>query len=80
MMKAIVRGYDGVKYNEYSTVVWEQQYTFDRFEVVTIDRDEVLKEADEEMVDEYNEYVIIHFTDGDTATFRNSHVDLFSLH
>ena len=29
--------------------------------------------------DEHDEYLILHFSDGDHASFRNSHVDLFVL-
>lgn len=31
----------------------------------------------EEDFDEQHEYLILHFENGETATFRNSHVDLF---
>lgn len=33
-------------------------------------------ETDASGADEYHEYLILHFEDGETATFRNSHIDL----
>ena len=33
--------------------------------------------TDESGIDENHDYLILHFTDGSTSTFRNSHVDLF---
>lgn len=80
MFKVIIKGYDGCKYDKDSSKKWEQQWTIEGFEVQTIPPEEFLKDADEEMLDEYNEYLVLHCTDGDTATFRNSHVDLFRIY
>ena len=50
------------------------------FEVVTGERaTEIGSMTDEESRDEYNEYLVITFKDGQTATFCNSHVDLFRI-
>ena len=73
--KCFVDIYDGLKMDENSELEYEVQYTnLDAFEVVT---DERVKEIEKQMVDEFHEYLILYFKNGDTATFRNSHADLF---
>ena len=79
MKKVLVKIYDGMKYNEESKVNHEVTYMINNFEVKEISREEILAETDGSCVDEYNEYLILHLVDGDTATFRNSHCDLFYL-
>ena len=48
----------------------------EKWEIVTggIEAKEI---EDSGLVDEYHEYLILYFADGDTATFRNSYVDMF---
>lgn len=76
-MKVKVKVYDGIKYNENSKKMAEVEYNVTGFEVKEIPATEILKVFDE--TDEYNEYLILTLANGETATFRNSHVDLFKI-
>lgn len=79
-MKFKVRIYDGVKYRAESKKVADVEYEINGFEVVTGDRAaEIGLETDENSRDEYNEYLVLMLESGETATFCNSHVDLFKL-
>lgn len=35
--------------------------------------------VDKDGIDENHEYLVLHFSNGTTATFRNSHVDMFLI-
>lgn len=76
-MTVKVKVYNGIKYDENSAKIAEVEYNVTGYEVKEIPADEILKEFDE--TDEYNEYLILTLADGETATFRNSHVDLFRI-
>ena len=41
------------------------------------DAEEIESMTDASGVDEYHEYLVLHFANGETATFRNSHVSMF---
>ena len=79
-MKVKVKVYDGVKYKEESKKGAEIEYQIEGFEVVTGDRAiEIGLETDENSRDEYNEYLVLDLGNGETATFCNSHVDMFRI-
>lgn len=78
-MRVLVRLYETTKYEaaeksheiEYDKVVG--------FKVVAgRDADQIEAESNG-FIDEYHEYLVIEFENGETSTFRNSHVDLFKL-
>ena len=78
MMNVKVKIYDEVKYLPTSEKVAEVEYEIESFKVVTGDEaTEIGLSTDESSRDEYNEYLVLTLADGDTSTFRNSHVDLF---
>lgn len=77
-MKVKVQIYDRIKYDENSEKIAEVEYNdIIGYEVREIPATEILKVYDE--TDEYNEYLIITLANGETATFRNSYVDLFRI-
>ena len=81
MMNVKVRIYDGIKYFKCKKVKEILYRNIRGFEVATGERaEQIISETDGSCIDEFNEYLVIYLEDGNTATFRNSHVDLFIDH
>ena len=75
-----IKVYDEVKYNPDSKKVAEVEYEISSFKVVEGEEAEAMaRETDEDGQDEFNEYLVLELANGETATFRNSHVDMFRI-
>ena len=77
-MKVIVKVYDGSKYERESKKIAELEYDIEGFEIIhSADDEDIERNYTEEELDPYDEYLKIYLEDGETATFRNSRVDMF---
>lgn len=75
-MNITVKFYDVCKYNPKSKKIAEHTYNnVKSIETKVIPDEEILEVYD--CTDPYKEYTILTFTDGETATFRNSLCDMF---
>ena len=77
MMNLKVKVYSDSKYSKDSEKVAEAEYNnVVSREIKTIADEEIYNMGFDE-VDECGEYAILTFDNGETSTFRNSHVDIF---
>ena len=75
--KMVVEIYDSCKYNKESKKITEVVFEdVTKIEVKQISDNEIYRMGFDE-VDEYKEYCILTFANGESSTFRNSHVDVF---
>lgn len=81
-----IKCYSKIKYVEDSEIIGEAEYDIVRFGVFNLkdfDHDEKLDIINNDMIDEYDEYLKIWTSDNgsgsETATFRNSYVDMFVM-
>ena len=78
MAKVIVKVYSGVKYDITSEVTNRVEYEIAGFKVVSGGKEaEEIESQYGNDLDEYHEYLVLDLGNGETATFRNSHVDMF---
>ena len=79
LQKATIRLYitEGLKWEDRN----EKEITYTGLKSWSIidgeDAKAIEAETDGSCIDEYHEYLVLEFNDGTTATFRNSHVDMF---
>lgn len=77
-MKVTVEVYGSCKYLWGAEVVCEAEYDVESFSVQEWSDDEVRDQGFDEF-DPFGEYLELKLTDGGTATFRNSYVDMFKF-
>lgn len=82
LQKATIRlyVYDQNKYTGDVTEEKEIKYTgVNGWDIIEggEEAEQIEAETDQDGMDDNHEYLVLHFNDGRTATFRNSYVDMF---
>lgn len=78
-VKVVVKIYPECKYTYQGTESKKVEYDgLVNWEIINgEDAKEIEEETDGSCIDDYHEYLVLHFEDNTTATFRNSYVDMF---
>lgn len=77
-MKVKVYFYDGIKYDRRSARVAEYTYKINSYYIVGGEKaQQIENETDADGIDDFHEYLVLELEGGETATFRNSYVDMF---
>lgn len=78
--RVIVERYENCKYTQPEDGERIHYENAEAFEVIHGEAAAQLEaEMDGSMVDDFHEYLVIYFTNGETAIFRNSYADLFKF-
>lgn len=75
--KVDVQIFEGSKYSDEDYVEKIQYTGLTSWDIITDEDAEELEAGMGELIDENHEYLVLHFEDGKTATFRNSHVAMY---
>lgn len=77
-MNVVIYFYDGIKYDRHSARVGEATYKITSYSIVGGEKArQIESETDSDGTDDFSEYLVLELEDGETATFRNSYVDMF---
>jgi len=77
--KATVRVYiyHGTKYEDHEELATAEYTGVTSWDIIEGGEEAKEIEKDADRIDENHEYLVLHLNNGETATFRNSHVDMF---
>lgn len=72
--------YDKEKYDKESELMHIVEYNgITAWDIISggVEADEVEVDLSDDEMDAHHEYLVLHLTDGGTATFRNSYINMF---
>lgn len=69
--------FEGLKYEDNEPMARAEYKGVTAWDIIEggAEAEEIERHSD--IIDEYHEYLVLHFEDGKTGTFRNSHVDMW---